>query len=267
MPSIRAVALVGLGLLVSPSIAQSQQAPVPVFSVDGQVALHSLMSLSDAHLKQVMDLLQLVATTDAARSGSWSRIRGPLSHVATVSTPAVLWYARPDGSYWTVQSGRATGNLSRRAYFPKVLRGESVCGDLVISTSTKRNTAIVAVPIRGRGNLVSGVLGASVHLDSLGDLLKEQMGGLEDRLIFFAIDSTPIGALNSDPSLIFTEPMKLGDEGMRAAFAEMVTRSEGTVSYTFRDHRRTVIYRKSAVTGWWYGLGQIGDLVQAGTGR
>mgnify|MGYP003343295604 CR=1 FL=1 len=41
----------------------------------------------------------------------------------------------------------------------------------------------------------AGVLGASVHLDSLGELLKEQMGGLEDRLIFFAIDSTPIGAL------------------------------------------------------------------------
>lgn len=266
MSKIRAIAVLGLGVLGS-RIAHAQQQPDPSFTVDGQVALHSFMSLSDAHLKQLADLLHLVAATDAARSGDWQRIRGPLGEVATMSVPAVFWYARTNGTYWTVQQGRAAGTLTDRAYFPKVLRGQTILGDLVVSHSTSRNTAIVAVPVRGRGNAVTGVLGASVHLDSLGGLLRRELGGLEERLVFFAIDSTPIGALNSDPNLIFTEPMKLGDEDMQAAFAEILTRNEGTVTYSFRGHRRTVLYRRSTVTGWWYAFGALGAAAEATGGN
>lgn len=232
---------------------EGEQRP-PTFTVDGQVALHSFMALSDAHLKKLADLLQFLGTTDDARSGQWERVRGPLAGVAPMTVPAVLWFARPDGSYWTVTEGRA-GNLSDRAYFPRVLAGQTVIGDLVVSRSTNRNTAIVAVPVRGRDGAVAGVLGASVHLDRLGALVRQEMGGLPGDLLFFAIDSTPMGALHSDPTMIFTEPMRLGDEGMRQAFTEMLSRSEGTVTYTFRGGPRTVLYRKSPVTGWWYAMG------------
>lgn len=126
-----------------------------------------------------------------------------------------------------------------------------------MSRSTSRNSAIVAVPVRGHDGAVIGALGASVRLDSLGALIRREMGGLDDGLLFFAIDAQPIGALNSDPTLIFTEPMKLGDEGMRRAFREMLAGSEGVVTYEFRGSRRTVLYRKSAVTGWWHGFGTV----------
>jgi hypothetical protein len=80
-----------------------------------------------------------------------------------------------------------------------------------------------------------------------------------DDLLFFAIDSTPRGAIHSDPAMVFTEPMRLGDEGMRKAFTEMLANSEGAVTYTFRGRQRTVLYRKSPVTGWWYALGVLRD--------
>jgi hypothetical protein len=51
--------------------------------------------------------------------------------------------------------------------------------------------------------------------------------------------------------------MRLGDEGMRKAFTEMLANSVGTVTYSFRGRQRTVLYRKSPVTGWWYGLGVL----------
>lgn len=229
----------------------------PTFSVDGRVALHSFMALSDAHLKKLADLLGFLATTDDARSGEWERIRGPLAGLTPTTVPAVLWFARPDGSYWSVAEGRAGGKLSDRPYFPRVLAGQIVIGDLVVSRSTNRNTAIVAVPVRNRANTVVGVLGGSVHLDRLGEVVRQEMGGLGEDLLFFAIDSTPRGALHSDPAMVFTEPMRLGDEGMRKAFTEILATSEGTVTYTFRGRQRTVLYRKSPVTGWWYALGVL----------
>jgi methyl-accepting chemotaxis protein len=226
------------------------------FAVDGQIALHSFMALGDGHLQTLADLLQLLATRDDIQSGEWDRIRGPLSEVDPMAVPAVLWFAEPGGTYWTVPQVHAAGNLSDRPYFPRVLRGETVIGALVVSRSTSRNTAVVAVPVR-RDQRVIGVLGASVHLDSLGTILRKEMGGLGPDLRFFAIDSTPVGAIHSDSSLIFTDPLRIGDEGMRRAFTEMLQRNEGEVSYDFHGRRRTMLYRRSPVTGWWYAFGVI----------
>lgn len=250
--------------------------PPSAFTVDGRLALHSLVSLSDAHLQKLADILTIVATTDAMRSAKWERIRTPLSEVARMNVPAVYWFALPDGTYWTLDAGLVTAKLSDRTYFPRLLAGQSVLGDLVVSRSTNRNTAIVAVPVRGLNNMIVGAVGCSVHLESLSALIRREMGELESGQLFFAIDAQPLGALNSDPLLIFTEPMKLGDEGMKQAFEKILSGQEGVVTYNFRGSRRTVLYRKSPVTGWWYGFGRMepspvsdasGILDQRKTGR
>lgn len=248
----KGAALVGaMSLAVSAGNAQERAA----FEVSGQVAVHALMSLSDAHLQKLSDVLGLLAATDAARSGDWEQIRPHLAMATRVTVPAVLWYATPNGEYWTLAEGRATATLADRPYFPRLLAGETVIGALVVSRSTNRNTAIVAVPVRGQGGAIVGVLGSSVHLDSLAALLREELGGLDGAHLFFALGSEGLGALNSDPTLIFTDPLKLGDEEMRRAFRDILAGTAGSVAYHFRGTRRTVLYRKSPVTGWWYAFG------------
>lgn len=237
-----------------PSSRAGALAPAP-FTVGGDVALHSLMALADGHLQKVSDVLRLLAATDRARTADWERIRAPLAEAATMTVPAVFWFARSDGEYWTAPLGRAEGNIADRTYFPRLLAGKSVLGDLVVSKSTNRNTAIVAVPIRNREDKVVGALGASVYLDKLGELVRREMGDLPPEAVFFAIDARPMGAIHSDPSLIFTDPMKLGDETMRGAFRQILSSDEGAVSYAFRGRPRTLLYRKSEVTGWWYAFG------------
>lgn len=257
------VGAVGAALALSASVGGAQVNPAPghrappAFSIDADVTLHSLMSLSDGHLQKLADVLTVLANTDAARSCDWETIRGHLADAARVNIPAVLWFAMPDGGYWTLAQGRVDATLADRAYFPRLLAGRTVIGDLVVSHSTNRNTAIVAVPVLGQEHEVVGVLGASVHLDSLAAVLRAEMGGLRDGLLFFAIDSQPLGALNSDPTLIFTEPLKIGDAGMQRAFKQILSGREGVVTYDFHGARRTVLYRRSAVTGWWYGFGMI----------
>jgi hypothetical protein len=215
------------------------------------------MSLSDNHLQKLADSLETLAATPEARSGDWEKIKGLLGEQAKFNVPALLWFARPDGSYWSVQEGKATGNLSDRAYFPRLLAGKKVIGDLVVSKATGKSVAIVAVPVFRPDGWIAGVLGSSVYLEQLSALIKQetQIGG---NLIFFSVDAQPLIALNWDPVLIFVEPFKLGDK-IKAAFTEILSNEEGVVTYTFREERRTVLYRKSPVTNWWYGLGLVLD--------
>jgi hypothetical protein len=152
------------------------------------------------------------------RQGKWERIRELLAKLARTNVAAVYWFALPDGSYWTLDSGRVTGNLADRPYFPRLLAGQTVVGDLVVSRSTGSNTAIVAVPVHKNDNKLAGALGCSVHLDSLSALVKQQRGGLEPGLLFYAINSQPLVAINSNPELIFLDPLSLR---MKKAYARL----------------------------------------------
>jgi len=222
-------------------------------TVNGRVALTALMSLSDGHLQHLAQALQLLATSDAAQSGDWERIKGPLDEVGKGHVEALHWFAVPDGSYWSVQEGRASGNLSTRAYFPRLLAGQTVLGDLVVSKATGASVTVVAVPVVRPDKTIVGVLGASVYLDKLSARLKEEMG-LAEPLLFYSFDATPLVALHWDPGLIFVDPMALGEEVSRA-FQTMLSREQGEITYRFRGTRRVLLYRKSPVTGWWYAFG------------
>jgi hypothetical protein len=228
------------------------------FVVEGRVALASLVALSDGHLQQVANHFQVLAATEDARSADWQRIKGALAAVEQVNVSGLFWFARADGSYWSVDQGQAAGNLTDRAYWPRLMAGQVVMGDLVASKATGKCSAIVAVPVRGENGTIVAVLGASVYLDSLSLLLKREID-LQPNQIFFSVDATPIGALQDDPEQIFLDPYDLGEPELEAAIREMLAESEGVVNYSFRGKERTVLYRKSTVSGWWYAFGRVWD--------
>lgn len=258
--------LVMIGILCLPAspvraekaASAGQHVIANVFKVDARVALASLIAVTDAHLVKLADSLSTLAASDTGRSGEWEQIRGPLADVAKQNVPAVLWFTLPDGSYSTLQSGLMKETLADRAYFPRVMAGQKVLGDLVVSKSTGKSSAIVAVPVRGSDGSIVGALGASVYLDRLSLMIGRSMD-IDESMIFYAFDTQPLLAIVWDPGLIMVNPNKLG-EVVGKAFSEMLTRNDGTVTYVFRGKKRVVIYRKSPVTGWRYAFGILPEV-------
>jgi hypothetical protein len=138
------------------------------------------------------------------------------------------------------------------------MAGHVVLGDLVASKATGKSTAIVAVPIHNATGAVVGVVGSSIYLDSLSLLIKREID-LQPGLLFFSVDATPIGALQDDPDQIFLDPYNIGEPDLARAIREMLSRDEGVVNYQFRGKGRTVLYRKSNTSGWWYAFGRAWD--------
>ena len=225
-------------------------------AVDGEVALHSLMSLTDGHLQKIADVFSILATMDSVQSAQWEQIRGPLADAARVNVPATYWFARPDGSYWTLEDGRASASLADRPYFPRALAGQTILGDLVVSRSTGKSAAIVATPVYDDNSTVLGVLGASVYLDRLSAKVHDEMN-LAPHHVFFSLDEVPIVGLHKDQAVIFVHPLEEGDPQLTRAIRTILSRDQGVVNYLFRGQRRTIHYLKSPVTGWRYGFGEI----------
>lgn len=227
------------------------------FSTDGRVVLRTYTALVEQHLSAVLTALSITAATQDAASGRWSRVRPALEQVSRrVDTLAAVWFVRPDGSYYTVDSGLQTANLSDRDYFPRLMSGADVDGDLVVSKSTGKRSCIVAAPIRVGGAVVGG-LGASIDATKLSALVDRSMA-LPPHMVFYAIDARGRTALHIESANIFDFPSDMGSPSLGTAVRQMLGSPSGTVTYRYKGAKRTVLYMRSSLTGWVFALGRVG---------
>jgi hypothetical protein len=133
------------------------------------------------------------------------------------------------------------------------MAGQSTLGTLVISRSTGKRSVIIAEPVFN-GNRIIGGIGVSYSVELLSSEIDKQMQ-LPAQVVFYALDLNGQAALHRDPSLMFAYPSDLGDDSLRAAVAEMLSKPRGTVTYVFRDMRKTVFFMKSSVLDWVFALG------------
>lgn len=223
-----------------------------------QQKLATFVSLTDAHITTVLRGLEVLALTETVRSGEWDMMKGEIAAVEAESVECTMWFAKPDGSYSTVERGLTDQSLKDRAYFPNLMAGENVAGPLVVSKSTGRKSVIVAVPVRQEGRIV-GALGASVFLDSLSRKLREELA-LPAGMIFYALDTDGRTTLNHVPERVFLDPRDQGDPSMTDAANEMLRHREGRVEYEFDGAIRHVIYTTSPLTGWRCAVGVLSPI-------
>lgn len=211
------------------------------------LALSTLMAATDSRLLVVLRTYEVVVVTTDVKTASWEKIQPLLVILETNEPDARTWYANPDGSYYTIIDGLTTANLMSRSYFPSVLAGDESVGTVVVSHSTGRNTAIVAVPVKENGR-VTGILGASVYLDTLTDMLQKE---IKDPFIFYAIDKENKFALHSEKGQISRDITSIGaSSSFGQALRTIRSQESGSVSYEDAGVQYQATFRTSPLTGW-----------------
>jgi len=143
-------------------------------------------------------------------------------------------YADTNGNYLTSMGGR--GNIATRDYFMRVMAGEPVVvSEGLVSKSTGKNTAYIAVPIKSGDGKTIGICASVVFLDSLSDIVaKDQFGQsyiaiLDSKLIAIAHPNKEyVMTLNlSDPDAAGFVGLKAGSEKMKAGEAGFQSYRDG----------------------------------------
>lgn len=226
------------------------------FISQAKQTLSSLKTITELHIKKILDSFEILVATNEAKSCDWEKIKPLLSKVAETNVSAVIFFVKPDGTYWTIEKGLIDKNLKDREYFPDLLAGKKVIGSLVVSKSTGEKSAIVAVPIKD-GDKVIGALGASIFLEKLSERIKKDMGFCENT-IFYGFDSSGEITIDWKIDLIFKDVTKIGNEEMMKAMKEMLTKQEGFAEYEFNGLPRKVIFCKSQFLDWHIAFGIVG---------
>ena len=219
--------------------------------------ISSLVALVDLRLSCIARTLEVLALTGDVQSGDWEQIKPLLVELERGESAARFWYARPDGSYYTTVDDLASGNLMVRSYFPGVLAGERAIGPVVVSLSTGRTTAIVAVPVKD-GDTVTGVLGASVYSEVLSRDLARTLS-LPGDMFFFALDTSGRYIINSEEQRIGQDPLVQETPAAQEVFRAIMQQESGTTSYDSEGKTYTVTFERSPLTGWRFGVAEISD--------
>jgi len=238
--------------VVPPSVRAAESA-YP-FSPDAHAALGAFRGMVEEHIEGVVRTLRVLAETKEVKSAHWNDMKQLVERVGEdLPTDATTWFALPDGSYYAGQAAEMIDqNLKDRAYFPNLMAGKEVCGDLVISKSTGHRSVIVAVPVRS-GEKVIGALGVSLRVRLLSELVDKDMR-LPENMYFYALERDTRIALHRKADRMFKTPTDVGDEALGEEFKREVQRDSGSFEYTLEGKKIAVIFERSPVLGWYFFL-------------
>jgi hypothetical protein len=193
--------------LASVSLAGIADAEAPL-NVRADIAVSAAVALTEAHLGGLIYMMGILASTADVQVGIWGGMRDLLRRFEMLPVSFNAWYLLPDGSYYRVEGGLTGNNLSDRAYFPKVMNGETTLGDLVVSKSTGRKSMVMTVPVERSGSII-GALGATVYLDDFSRLIDDALA-LPDGIVVYASNEAGLITLHSDTSLLLEDVSEAG---------------------------------------------------------
>jgi hypothetical protein len=220
---------------------------------DKQSLLSAFVSYTELRISSVQQSLDILASTAEARSVKWERMKALLSgYQQSNGGSLVVWFVLPDGMYYTVDEGLMKVKLSDRRYFPGLMSGQRIVGDIVVSKSTGKRSAVIAVPVREGGNVI-GAIGVSLFLDELSAQIGSALG-LRADAGFFALAPSGELVLHKMTDRNFLNPRELGSEDFKKVTHEMLANSSGVTSYEFDKVARRVIYRASPLTRWKFAI-------------
>jgi len=171
-----------------------------------QMGVAGLASLTDSHIKDSLTMLEVLAATEEVQSGEWEKMLPVLTKADEVMVPGPTWFGLPDGSYSVVGTGKTDKNIADRAYFSVVMSGKNTYSELVVSRSTGEKALVVAVPVIRAGKVI-GILGSSVFLEDLSDMLSKEVK-LADNMVFYAVTAENQVALHSEKEMILGEKLE-----------------------------------------------------------
>ncbi len=160
------------------------------------LAESSFSSLKSMHLRNSIEPI----VANSVSTSNWDNAKSFLQLQSKVYPQAVHWYSNKSGSYYTLIDGFMSQNLKDREYFSKVMDGQSIISDVLISKSTGKPSIVIASAIY-ESNSVVGIIGSSIYLDELSVRVSNKIN-LPNGLYYFVVDENEKIILHSQPSNI-----------------------------------------------------------------
>ncbi len=170
----------------------------------------------------------------AIKKMDWNSIEPYLQELIAKDNYRYFMYflADKNGDYHTTMQ-RNAGNISNREYFVRVMNGETIISDPLISKSTGRQISVVATPVFDEKKNIVGLFAANIELKELNIWMKEFLIS-NDNSYSYIVDNSGLVITHPDESLIMN--FNLFDY-LKSIHGDtnLVYKNEGNIQYKFKN--------------------------------
>lgn len=154
-----------------------------------------------------------------------------------------LFLARADGNQVFRTDGKSLGNIREQDYFKKVMQGTVQFSDPL--TEMGQLTIIAAVPILGEGGKVQGILGATLSLQNINNMV-DQILSQNPGYSITIINKNRVPIFYPGDLAAVSDAKPLSDE----YYKEAVEKQTGTTMGKIRGQEYFISYRPIGNTDW-----------------
>ncbi|MEC9488282.1 MAG: methyl-accepting chemotaxis protein [Halanaerobium sp.] len=190
-----------------------------------------------------------LANTDSIRMMQWIVVESQMIElVERDDAVEIIYMADTEGNYQATTGG--SGSIADRSYFQEAIEtGEPVVSDPIINKETGTQSIAIAAPIKDKAGNVLGILGYTVKLDYLQNLVAEmKISGYGNGWIINK-DMTTI-AHPVDEYMGNKTILEEGNQELRDIASDMAAGKTGVKTYSLQGTEKFLAYAPVKLTGW-----------------
>ncbi|MBF8982704.1 methyl-accepting chemotaxis protein [Lutibacter sp. B2] len=248
--TIPVVVLATIGIIILSWVAYFQAKGIIIEGVEEitQSKVAKLVKDIDGGIDKYKDQMCLLASVDAVKNIDVQGLKNVISnneHGFKVFEDIII--CGIDGQY--LSTNEKNGNISDRDYFPKVMNGQTVVSESVISKSTGKPIFVVAAPIKDEQGKVYGLIGGTINLSTITELVNAEKLG--ENGYAYMVDKEGLVIAHPKEEMIFKyNALEKGNDSQIELTKKMVNGEKDVENYEFEGEEKIAAYAPVNSTGW-----------------
>ncbi|QEK11114.1 methyl-accepting chemotaxis protein [Crassaminicella thermophila] len=240
--------IIGILALSGATFLQAKKIIINDVEQLAQSKTDKLVALADDKIHEWRSMITLLSLTDVVKNMDLNALKKFVSdNKEAFKDFETIIISDKYGKY--LSSNGQGGNIIDRAYFPKVMAGQTVISKPIISKSTGNPIVVVAAPIKNDSGNVIGLIGGTVNLSVITDIVNAEKLG--DTGYAYMIDQEGIVMAHPKKEMILKyNALQKGSTSQKELTKKMIKSKTGVEYYEFEGKRKIAVYAPLHSVGW-----------------
>ncbi|WP_432402006.1 methyl-accepting chemotaxis protein [Wukongibacter sp. M2B1] len=242
------ITLVGACLLSGISYLKAKEIIISDVEEIARSKNEKLITVADDKVYEWKKIINLLSGMDIVKNKDYDALRKFVSNKSNEFKDfQLIIMAGRDGNYQNSEG--EIGNIKDRSYFTKVMKGESVVSEPVISKSTGVPIIVIAGPVKNDVGQVIGLIGGTVELSKVTDIVNAEKFGRTG--YSYMINREGVVIAHPDKELILEyNALENGSDSQRVLTKDMIEGKSDVSYYEFDGNKKIAAYGPMKSTGW-----------------
>ncbi len=241
------VAFIGIAVLASLVYAQASSRLTANIETLVEDKVNKLVISTDSQIIQWRDQVEMLSLMDFVRGNNFNQLQVFVRKTNVFDDFDALIMVDMKGNYRGTD--RTKGSVSDQAFFERVMSGEMVITDPMLSRDGKQNEILVAAPVYDDYGQATGVIGGYIELSKLTGIINDERLG-ESGYAFMATQDGNVVAHKDADKIMSDNVLADKPESFTAVSSKMVEGISAVETYTYDGEKKIIAYAPVPTTGW-----------------